>query len=859
LGRSISFCGAEVELGKLETIFTADDRSLQAAFTHADGGFKSLRDTANAVLKEITGSLSGLASPLSVAAAGFTALIGAGVGLFELSKRVSEVENKMFSLSEKTGFAVSTLSALDVAAKRNDSSVEKLSSSLGIFDKNLSKANNSTGATSALIHSLNLDLTSNEKALSQVFTKLNQMADGGNKTAIALTLFGRAGKDVLAVIKESGGNLDAYKAKLQELGILMTGEQARAGHEFTVQMQELSQTFQGLTRDIATDVMPMFLKGMKDLADFLRENKDGIVGGIAAIGHAIDWLLIKPAEGWLLGLGKLESTAQRVKGMLFPKDATGGDISRAAMSALNLTEQVTGNGTEAPALPKGGAEKDQLRVYKDILKSITDQLVQLEDASGAAGLEQKFLDAGINKLTGSLKTQAEAIKATTFSIYAQVTATKAAKEAQDAAKAAADALNGQLDSANERIFDLTAKTEGGRTALERFDYWLKNLKNSSTLSAEAIAKTRKAMVDLDAATVDADRRAQTRRQGKTAVDSIFSLGAGLDRREAATQLDKLYQQVSQLAGVNIEASKFAPLTDFLQAVGDEPSRLAALAVLDKIFKDISTDLDPRQLQLFKEGLVDAAISAKKLDDALAQKTASEKFSQIIDELNNQLIQNNKLTERQITLQKLAVEGLDAKDPRALKAISIADAIDKQNDKEKAHQKFKEIADDLRYTIGGALDSLANDGWKGFLDSLLNSFKRFLTDLATELLTSSIFGKGKSTAGGLVGFLTNAIFGALGGGLSKGSSSGGGVWNQNDFPGLATGGDAKGWTWVGERGRELAYFGGNGGHVLSNPDSEKIAGTTNVFNTINVPVSRSSGYTQRKSRRQLASEIVRGIA
>lgn len=42
-------------------------------------------------------------------------------------------------------------------------------------------------------------------------------------------------------------------------------------------------------------------------------------------------------------------------------------------------------------------------------------------------------------------------------------------------------------------------------------------------------------------------------------------------------------------------------------------------------------------------------------------------------------------------------------------------------------------------------------------------------------------------------------------------------------GRALGGPIRGWAMVGERGPELAYFGNNGGHVVSNPDTRKLFG------------------------------------
>jgi tape measure domain-containing protein len=146
-------------------------------------------------------------------------------------------------------------------------------------------------------------------------------------------------------------------------------------------------------------------------------------------------------------------------------------------------------------------------------------------------------------------------------------------------------------------------------------------------------------------------------------------------------------------------------------------------------------------------------------------------------------------------------------------------------------------------------------WDGTFHGLFQSiglgFADMLRQMSAQLIESGVTKLLSSLLGSVIG----GLFGGGGKAGSLGSIFAGG--GAGGVGGHANGGFASGWSVVGERGPELAYFGG-GAQIYSNHDSQKMMGTTNVTNIINVPVARSSGYSQRKSRRQLGQELMRAI-
>ncbi len=227
------------------------------------------------VAAESTGAaMAGMAGPIGIAIVALAAEIAVVVALtkeiFELAKASAEYQGKLFDLSQQTGVAVETLSALEVVARTTGSSIEGLTQSLGIFQKNLEEAVTDRGSKAAIaFHKLGVEATDTETALRQTIASLAKMPEGFQQTALALEVFGRGGKAFLAIAKESNGNIDEITEKLKGLG-LVTTDQAKKADEFNDQLVLLQVQLRGL----GTEAIPVVLEVLTDLSKLLRDNRD---------------------------------------------------------------------------------------------------------------------------------------------------------------------------------------------------------------------------------------------------------------------------------------------------------------------------------------------------------------------------------------------------------------------------------------------------------------------------------------------------------------------------------------------------------------------------------------------------------
>jgi hypothetical protein len=250
----------------------------------------------------VTGaSMSALAGPIGIAAAALTAEIAIVVSLtremFNLAKTTAAYQGKLFDLSQQVGVSVETLSALEIEARKTGGSIDGVSASLGIFQKHLEEAVEDRGSKAAItLQRLGVEATDTETAFRQTVAALAAMPEGFRQTATALELFGRGGKQVLAIAKESRGDIDATINRLRGLG-LVTSEQAEQADKFNDQLVILDTQLRGL----GTETIPVVLAAIEDLSEAAKENREalllvqGVLKGLAlsvfvplrvAIAHA---------------------------------------------------------------------------------------------------------------------------------------------------------------------------------------------------------------------------------------------------------------------------------------------------------------------------------------------------------------------------------------------------------------------------------------------------------------------------------------------------------------------------------------------------------------------------------------------
>lgn len=341
-------------------------------------------------------SIAGVAGVVIVAVAALGSLASAGTGavqgLVSLTRETAEFQGKLFDLSQQTGVSVETLSALEVVAKTTGSSIESLVASLGIFQKNLEESLDTNSKAAKAFERLGVEVTNTEDTFRATLLSLAKMPEGFRQTALALELFGRGGKSVLAVLKETNGDIDSTIEKLRGLG-LVTTEQARKADQFNDQIVLLQVALRGL----GTEAIPPVTDALVTLQKTIDENKG-----------AVDFL--KTAIGFLAGSFALQlETVVKSGEAVWKSHRVEVDLVTEAYQILKLAiRDAVGEIPKQPIPLTTGAE-DGLKLLKEISR-FGVPLTEKQDFSKIKGLFLPDPKDALNAQREALNVQLEVLQ-----------------------------------------------------------------------------------------------------------------------------------------------------------------------------------------------------------------------------------------------------------------------------------------------------------------------------------------------------------------------------------------------------------------------------------------------------------------
>jgi hypothetical protein len=276
-----------------------------------------------------------IATPVGAVVAGIAAIAVAGIGsiatLYEMASGANETANKLLNMSQKTGLSVETLQALDEASKVTGSSLENIVQSVGIFEKNLTKADSASSQLAKGFKKLGIDTSDANKALAQVIEFLAKFPPGVERTGVAMTIFGRAGKDFAAITDEMKGSLTDYTAELTRMGVILGKDDLTAAREFIREQEHLGKQWEVIKYKIEAAATPIVEEWLKNISEWLSKNQADII----AWGNKFVQTLSSIASGFLEFVGGIKSGWDQLNAALEPIDAV---IRVAVIDPLNYLQ-----------------------------------------------------------------------------------------------------------------------------------------------------------------------------------------------------------------------------------------------------------------------------------------------------------------------------------------------------------------------------------------------------------------------------------------------------------------------------------------------------------------------------------------
>jgi hypothetical protein len=224
------------------------------------GAFETDTKRAEQRLKAFQKTAENVGTAIGVAIAG-------GIAVATIAfKELTEAAGDFKDLEEQTGALAEDLASLAIPAAVAGKSVGDLATDMNRLTKNLSGVDDDSKAAGAALGALGIPIEAFKKldpvgqidALSEAF---NGFADGSQKTAVAMALFGKNGAAMLNVFKEL--NAEGGRTKI------LTQEQIELADDYGDRQKKLTATIKAYAQAAAVDVLPAIndlTAGIKDLA-----------------------------------------------------------------------------------------------------------------------------------------------------------------------------------------------------------------------------------------------------------------------------------------------------------------------------------------------------------------------------------------------------------------------------------------------------------------------------------------------------------------------------------------------------------------------------------------------------------------
>lgn len=247
-------------IGALRVVLGADTAEL-------DRGLKAATASVSAFGKTLSGAFSYFAPSIN-------SMVNALGGQVKATIDAADHLNKM---SQSTGLSTEELSKLKYAADLSDISTESLGKSMGKLSKAmLSAATDGAGGAAQAFNAMGVAVKNNDGTLRSqndvlldVAAKFSGYTDGAAKSALAITLFGKAGAGMIPLLNQGRDGLQEAGDEAEKFGLVLDKKTTMAAEAFNDNLKKMDLIKQGLVTTITAQMLPAF----EQMSEVMLESK----------------------------------------------------------------------------------------------------------------------------------------------------------------------------------------------------------------------------------------------------------------------------------------------------------------------------------------------------------------------------------------------------------------------------------------------------------------------------------------------------------------------------------------------------------------------------------------------------------
>lgn len=271
------------------------------------GGFESGMDKAARIADKKTREMERQARERARAielaftrmAAGVTAAWGA-LNVLGSVKQAADLADQLSKLSQRTGVAIESLSALNYAAGLNDATFDDMGEALKGLSNKMFEAASKGGEAAEAFDALGIRVTDSagklrgvDAVLLDIADAFSKMEDGAGKSAIANKLMEESGIRLIPTLNNGRAGLEGMRKEAEALGGIMGDDLAKASVELNDNLTRMQTLAQGIAASVGNALIPT----INALAtEFLNARRAGLSFMEALTGIGLSNPTKSPAE-----------------------------------------------------------------------------------------------------------------------------------------------------------------------------------------------------------------------------------------------------------------------------------------------------------------------------------------------------------------------------------------------------------------------------------------------------------------------------------------------------------------------------------------------------------------------------------
>ena len=260
-------------MDKMKSGVESAGSGIKESISSAAGATKTAADemqsSMGGAMSRISSSIAGMKNAIGAAAIGIVAVFGSS------AHAAIDYEKSLLGLSRTTGLTIEQTSELAFAASQCGLTADSLTRNIGFLSRNMSSAEASSDGSTNAFKKYNIALKdSHDKALpvnqvlSTIADRFKSMPDGPTKTALAMQLFGRQGREMIPFLNQGAAGIDKLNQKAKQMGL--TFNNVNALKTYVAAQRQWSATMQSLQVQIGNAVLPVLTAFSKAITNLLQ-------------------------------------------------------------------------------------------------------------------------------------------------------------------------------------------------------------------------------------------------------------------------------------------------------------------------------------------------------------------------------------------------------------------------------------------------------------------------------------------------------------------------------------------------------------------------------------------------------------